>query len=267
MSLQQPSWGKLFLALVFLLYLATLLAFTLVSPYTHVAPGPKIELGSNPGLPTVAPDFRAIKDIPTRKQAFFDFMRPLVAYQNAFYTQERERLQTMAAKAEAGKRLSRSDRRKLAYWSRKLRLDDELPLDERLEYLQRRVHIIPEAMVLAQAAAESAWGQSRFARQANNYFGQWCYSAGCGLVPLRRNANARHEVRKFDSALGAVRAYFRNINTHRAYRPLREKRLALDSEGEEVQGQTLVDELGSYSERGQHYIDELRLIIRGNELE
>lgn len=267
MTLQQSGWGKLLLALVFLLYLLALLVLVLASPYTHVEPGPVVKLGTGPDLPTTPPDFRAIQSIPERKQAFFGFMRPLVAYQNAFYKQERERLQKIAAKLEAGERITRSDRRKLAYWSQKLRLDEELTLEERIEYLQRRVHIIPEAMVLAQAATESAWGRSRFARQANNYFGQWCYTAGCGLVPLQRSANARHEVRKFDSALAAVRAYFRNINTHRAYRQLRDKRLALENGGEDVKGQTLVGELGSYSQRGQRYIDELRLIIRGNGLE
>ena len=41
-----------------------------------------------------------------------------------------------------------------------------------------------------QAANESAWGTSRFARIGLNFFGQWCYSKGCGMVPKRRNTGA-----------------------------------------------------------------------------
>ena len=264
---KQHSSGKALLVIIFVLFLAGTLALAILASHSRVAPAPAIHLNPDPVAPADAPDFRALTDISERKQAFFDFMRPLVQHQNAFYRQERERLKAIAAKVDLGQALSLGDRRKLAYWTRKLRLDEDLTTQEKIEVLQRRLQVIPEAMVLAQAAAESAWGQSRFARDASNYFGQWCYSEGCGLVPKRRSAGARHEVRSFDSALDSVRAYFRNINTHRAYRPLRDARLALEEAGEPITGYQLVGQLGRYSQRGQAYIDELRSIIRGNNLE
>lgn len=55
-----------------------------------------------------------------------------------------------------------------------------------LDKMLLRVDVLPKALVLTQAANESAWGTSRFAVQANNYFGQWCYRTGCGLVPRER---------------------------------------------------------------------------------
>ncbi|GAL25529.1 putative Bax protein [Vibrio variabilis] len=70
---------------------------------------------------------------------------------------------------------------------------------EWLESMLTRVDVLPEALVLTQAANESAWGTSRFAKEANNYFGQWCYSKGCGLVPLQRTEGMTHEVAKFSS--------------------------------------------------------------------
>ncbi|WP_352256125.1 glucosaminidase domain-containing protein, partial [Pseudoalteromonas sp. 19-MNA-CIBAN-0066] len=42
----------------------------------------------------------------------------------------------------------------------------------------RRVDIIPKELALMQAANESAWGTSRFARIGLNFFGQWCYTKG-----------------------------------------------------------------------------------------
>lgn len=258
---------KHLIAGLLLIYLLVLLGLAWLPPYTHVHPGPEIRAGARPELPVDAPDFRKIKPVEARKETFFAFMRPLVAYQNAFYGQERHRLRAIIAKLDAGQQLSRSDRRKLAYWSNKFHLDAELDLSAQIDLLQRRLHRIPEAMVLAQAATESAWGRSRFAREGNNYFGQWCYDVGCGLVPSKRGAKAKHEVRNFESALAAVRAYFININTHRAYQSLREKRLALEQNGEDISAHTLVGELENYSQRGQPYIKELRQIIRGNELE
>lgn len=258
---------KHLIAGLLLIYLLALLGFAWLTPHTHIYPGPEIRAGARPELPAEAPDFRQIKPTTARKEAFFAFMTPLVAYQNAFYEQERARLLAITAKLDAGQHLSRSDRRKLSYWSRTFHLDAALTLSDRIDLLLKRLHRIPDAMVLAQAAAESAWGRSRFAREGNNYFGQWCYDAGCGLVPLQRGAKAKHEVRYFESAQAAVRAYFININTHRAYQSLREKRLALEQKGEDITADALVGELSQYSQRGQPYIRELRQIIRGNELE
>ena len=50
----------------------------------------------------------------------------------------------------------------------------------------KRVDIIPISLVLAQAANESSWGESRFAKKGNNYFGMWCYTPKCGIVPQKK---------------------------------------------------------------------------------
>ncbi len=266
---QSFSRANLLLAVVVVAYLSLLLAFVLVAPRFPITEPPGVTLDDppSPELQLIPPDFRQIAVVSERKQAFFDFMRPLVAHYNSLYAQERQRLLEIVHKKNNGHELSPSDLRKLRAWSEKLFVPAELSPEEKLAMLQRRLNTLPEAMVLAQAAAESGWGRSRFARDAYNYFGQWCYTPGCGLVPRQRSTGAAHEVRKFDSPVGSVRSYFLNINTHNAYRALRDKRLALEQAGEKVTGSALVGELGSYSQRGQLYIDELRLIIRGNNLE
>src|SRR5690606_9872200 len=108
---------------------------------------------------------------------------------------------------------------------------------------------------------------SRFAVEANNLFGQWCYKKGCGLVPERRAADAVHEVQLFTSVEAALDAYYRNINTHNAYREFRQLRASLRAQDQQFTGMTLVEGLARYSARGMDYVEELRLVIRVNDFE
>ena len=133
--------------------------------------------------------------------------------------------------------------------------------------LNRRMDIVPASMVLSQAAMESGWGTSRFARQANNMFGQWCFTRGCGVVPGQRDTSAKHEVAKYDRVDLAVESYYRNINTQPSYKELRGIRQQARHDGKLPTGHELVAGLGKYSARGDDYIEELRSMIRSNELE
>ncbi len=84
-----------------------------------------------------------------------------------------------------------------------------------------KIDEVPPSLVVAQAINESGWGRSRFAQEANNLFGMWCYTPGCGLVPERRRANDKHEVKRYASIQDSVNEYLRNINRNKAYRELR----------------------------------------------
>jgi len=145
-------------------------------------------------------------------------------------------------------------------------VDADLSSAELIKELLIRVDTVPPSLALAQAAVESGWGTSRFAVQANNLFGQWCYEKGCGLVPSQRNSGANHEVAKFKNVSDAVYSYTRNINTHRAYKDLRMSRAALRADDETVTGHILAEGLLRYSERGEDYVHELQAVIRINKL-
>lgn len=216
-------------------------------------------------LDPTPPDFKAIRDAAARKEAFFAFLAPLVEQENRRMLKLRKQLAAITRRAESGK-LTERDRDQLAQWSQEYGVEDG-PLAQTLDRLDRRINVIPPAMVLAQAASESAWGTSRFARQGNNYFGQWCFKAGCGIVPKRRREGAFHEVTRFASVRESLAAYFHNINTHSAYHSLRLLRQEKTARGEPVSGYELVGKLLSYSERGAPYVDELRTLIRSNGLE
>jgi Bax protein len=126
------------------------------------------------------------------------------------------------------------------------------------------VDAVPDHLVLAQAANESAWGTSRFAREGNNLFGQWCFRQGCGLVPASRPDGATYEVARFESVSQSIGSYMHNLNTGRTYQELREIRALARENGHDPDANAMAAGLMSYSERGEDYISELRSMIRHN---
>lgn len=208
------------------------------------------------------PDMEAYPAGEERKAAFFGYLAPIVAANNADILRDREILQAMADELDADGSLSFWQQYRLRSLAEKYALeDDDADPAQRVRRLLRRADAVPLPLVLVQAAKESGWGTSRFAREANNLFGQWCFETGCGVVPERRAEGAVHEVRQFDSVDDAVAAYLRNINTGSAYRALREMRSAQRRAGEKPGAMTLADGLLFYSERREDYVNEVKRMI------
>lgn len=209
------------------------------------------------------PKFKEFAAGSPRKQAFFDFMAPLIHQANQQVMQKRARLQSLIN----AQTLSQNDQAWLIEEGDLYGLEDlnpKKPAD--LKALLIRMDIVPTALALAQAANESAWGTSRFARQANNYFGQWCFSKGCGLVPKQRNKGAIHEVRAFDHPYYSVKSYIHNLNSHRTYAQLRKIRAQLRQQKQPLTGLKMTEGLVNYSARKHEYVEELQSMIRYNKL-
>lgn len=130
------------------------------------------------------------------------------------------------------------------------------------QVLIMHVDIVPNSLVTAQAINESAWGTSRFARQGSNYFGMWCYSKGCGIVPEQRATGRHFEVRKFPDALSSVQAYMLNLNSNHLYHKFREQRHLLRLAGEPIYGLNLASALTMYSTKREAYVDMITGIIK-----
>jgi Bax protein len=213
------------------------------------------------------PAFKEISHIPERKQAFFDYLLPAIEYQNQLIRERRQILKGIELKIRDAETLSSAQQTFMTTMRERYRVAEESSVDEAIALLLRRVDTLPVSMVLAQAAMESAWGTSRFAREANNLFGQWCFSKGCGVVPKKRTKGAIHEVQKFSSVDKAIGAYFLNINSHPTYVITRDVREKMRAKGKALTGHALVAGLEKYSARGHEYIEELRSMIRTNKLE
>ncbi|GAV19639.1 Bax protein [Mariprofundus micogutta] len=196
-----------------------------------------------------------------KKQKFFAFMKPHIESENQRIAIQREKLLRLQKKHS----LSGSDLKWLQALGNEYKISiKQQPDKAEWQKLVKRVDAIPLEMALIQAANESAWGTSRFARKGNNYFGQWCYTKGCGLVPKQRAAGATHEVRRFSDARESVNAYMRNINTTRAYADFRSLRQISRNKGHDLNAEKLAVGLKSYSERGMAYVKIIQSMIRSN---
>ena len=224
-----------------------------------------VKLGQANGY--TPPDFSKIGVTSHRKEAFYDYLLPMVHKANAEVLLERQWLLIMENKLTLQESLSAVELEELTKVEGRYRLSagDRQP-EERVSALLLRVDVVPASLTVAQAAKESGWGTSRFATEGNNFFGIWCFYEGCGLTPLRRREGLAHEVGTFDTVEEGVRYYIRTINTHVAYNHLRELRAEGRKQNQFQLGEVLASGLISYSERGMAYVREVQTMIRYNNL-
>ena len=85
---------------------------------------------------------------------------------------------------------------------------------------------VPYEMIIGQAALESGWGTSRFAKEANNLFGIRTWTKETPhLLPVGIEKWPGWGVRVFPSKCDSVKEYVRLLNEHPAYKDFRELRL------------------------------------------
>lgn len=213
-------------------------------------------------LTSVPRDIKSVTNVDKRKSLFLRTMLPLILKVNEEIATDRARLKGLIADGADGKALSAADRRWVEAKSREYGLDGSTDMRKLLV----RLDVIPPSLALAQAAEESGWGTSRFARQGNALFGQWTTEGDSGIVPLNRDDGKTHAIKAFPNLLTAVRAYAHNLNSHRAYAEFRSRRAALRVAGQPLDGVDLARTLHRYSERGEDYVETLHVIMRVNDL-
>jgi len=220
-----------------------------------VKPVPRVFLASLPE------DLAQVPENKQRKALFFQTMLPLVLQVNEEILADRARLWNLRYRTGLGEKPSAAER----LWLRVMTERYGVKAGD-INALISRIDIIPPALALAQAAEESGWGTSRFAKEGNAIFGQWTFSSTTGLVPLKRDQGKNHQVKAFDTLIDSVRAYTLNLNSHRAYRDFRKSRQAIRRAGAPLDSRVLAGNLQKYSERGQAYVAALRGLIDFNGL-
>jgi len=213
----------------------------------------------------VLPNFSKMLDIPTKKQQFFDFIRPAIVKQNQQLLSTRLELEYFLEQITLEIGLTNEEELVLQVLVKQYRVSKKASSLQQIEALLARVDIIPVPLVLVQAANESAWGTSRFSRIGLNFFGIWCYKPKCGMVPSGRNDGAKHEVAAFNSVDAAVSGYFKNINTHNAYYIFRTIRAQLRAHNQPLSPNILATGLLPYSERGADYVVDITDMLRHNQ--
>ena len=219
---------------------------------------PAVEISSLPK------DMGKVADVKQKKSIFFRALLPIVLAENEKITEVRARIVELIDKGVAN--LTEAEQRWLQAIATEYKLKGSINDAKIQQRLFRRVDVVPPALVLAQAANESAWGTSRFAQQGNNLFGQWTYRQSEGIVPLGRPEGATYAVRAFSTVDASVRAYLRNLNTNAAYKKLRLLREDMRTAGEALDAHRMANGLMAYSSRGEEYIHEIQSMMRSNRL-
>tara|TARA_Y100001970_G_scaffold151833_1_gene185966 strand:+ start:4142 stop:5143 length:1002 start_codon:yes stop_codon:yes gene_type:complete len=200
------------------------------------------------------------------KKNFVKTLLPLISYENQNILFERSKLQNIKNYLDDNKTLTNSDLNFINKVSKKYRLKTNSKHKyDLVNELLDLVDVIPNSIVLAQAANESGWGTSRFAREFNALFGEYTYDYKNGVVPLLREEGEKHLVKSFESFNKSVQSYFINLNSHYAYSDFREVRKIMREKNNFTNVKLLVEELDSYA-ADENYINTINLIIDSNKL-
>ncbi|MCH9740767.1 MAG: glucosaminidase domain-containing protein [Epsilonproteobacteria bacterium] len=155
-------------------------------------------------------------------------------------------------------------------------MDTENPTVEDVAFLERlykkykttdnkellsRLKTHPVSIVLAQAAIESAWGESRFFKEGKNIFGMWSYNRNEPRIRAKgtRSGKAIY-VRKYAQLSDAIDHYFEVIGRG-AYKSFRKQRDITENPLK------LVEYLVNYCELKEQYTKKLKKFIIANKLE
>jgi len=199
-----------------------------------------------------------------QKQQFVKTVLPLIINENQKILSNRNDLIILRAKLTENNSLNNYELNKLRKISKKYKIEfDNEHKMEIIDKLLLRVEIIPNSIVLAQAAIESGWGSSRFAQEYNALFGEYTYDNSKGVVPLERENGDTHLIKAFNSYNNSVTSYFNNINSHYAYEDFREIRNIMRERNNFSNVNLLVERLNTYAE-DENYIRTIKQVIKTN---
>ena len=204
--------------------------------------------------------------LSSKKKEFVKTLLPLISYENNRILLERSKLESIRDFLISFNTLPKSEIIFIEKIAKKYKLNTKSKhkldiLDDLLDL----VDIIPSSIVLAQAANESGWGTSRFAREYNALFGEYTYDFSNGVVPLLREEGKKHLVKAFESVDKSVHSYFINLNSHYAYKDFRDVRKIMRKNKNFSNINLLVDELHTYA-ADENYITTIKSIIDINTL-
>ena len=201
-------------------------------------------------------EIKMIENTKKRKEFFIQIVLPLIVKENNNIRLDRKALFSIINKSNNTKAEKQ--------WLEKKYKQYGVSSGD-LSTLKIRMDEIPVSLAIAQAAKETGWGTSRFAQEGNALFGQWTWS-GEGLKPKDADEGKGHKVMKFNVLQASVRAYQRNLNTHRTYREFRKARAELRDLNKPLDSMQLSKYLNKYAETGNQYVEVLQKIIEQNNL-
>lgn len=132
---------------------------------------------------------------------------------------------------------------------------------DNIDDLSVRMITIPSSIVLAQAAVESGWGQSRFFLEGSNLFGIWSFNQFEPRIEAGKTRNKKKiYLRSYADMSQSIVHYFEILGKARPYVSLRK---AVYENGNEDPFKIL-PHLQNFSERRTAYTNQLKRMIEVN---
>jgi len=164
--------------------------------------------------------------------------------------------------------------KKYKYFQEIKALIETNPLDEKIIKLKEKYDLDtneellivlkphPISIALAQAAIESAWGTSRFFKEANNIFGVWSFNKN----EPRIAANIKREdetiyLKKFNTIEEAINQYYNMLSTKKIYFDFKKENYHNTDVLE------LAKKLDKYSEQGEVYTEKIISVLKYNKFQ
>jgi len=190
-------------------------------------------------------------EVSEKKQKFFHMILPAILISKEKLKIKRKRV--LSLRSVPKDKLSKKDRKFLEGLYKKYRTDN-------INKLANRLKTHPVSIILAQAAIESGWGESRFFKKANNIFGMWSVNKNEPRIKALKSRKGKAiYLKKYASLSDSIDDYFVLIGRG-AYKSFRKKRNITDNP------LILVQYLINYCELKEKYTKKLRNFIVHNKL-
>ncbi|RME68931.1 MAG: mannosyl-glycoprotein endo-beta-N-acetylglucosamidase [Nitrospirae bacterium] len=194
------------------------------------------------------PDLRGLHP-SVRKEVFIKLLLPPVLIAQKNIELQRALLLKLEKKTTAGIPLSQDEKDFIERMIKRYKA-------RTLKGLLFKFRPHPISLVIAQAAIESGWGTSRFAREANNLFGIWQFNGKRGIKAKDSDA----KLRVYKTIMGSIEDYLYNLNAGWAYKEYRKARLQTKNP------LVLIEHLSTYSILREEYTERLKDVINHNKL-
>ena len=186
--------------------------------------------------------------VSKKKQKFYDFMIPALDDVYARLEQQFNEVNDLVQNDPANV--------KIAQLKKKYKVTSNVEL-----LIALKPH--PKSIAIAQGAMESAWGTSRFYKEAFNIFGVWSFNKNDKRVAANENRGSQTIwLKKYDSVKESIADYYLTLSRSKAFKAF--KRLNYEKANQNPY--LLVKKLDRYSEKGALYGKELASMISYNNL-
>lgn len=205
-------------------------------------------------------NFEGKKEISEAKKQFIFQLVRSAQYSNYQIIEEQKLLKKANKSFHKTSAISKFQRIKLQKIVDKYKLKQNLEELETAELasvfdeLRKRVEMVPIRLAIAQAITESAWGDSRFAKEGHAYFGIHCYQEGCG-IPI---GNRNEFVKSYSNMLASVEDYMLFLNAEPGTEKFRHARQLYQKD---KNLSVLVESLVGYSQLGGSYFGILNDLL------